>query len=501
MPPAKRNTNLMMAAAVTLKAPPFSRLSSMVGFVLAMIRHARLVLPILMSRPSSAVGRYFRSRPELLELLHGRFIADNWDEPTKLRAALNHIETVRAIGYPLDFPPDQFIDLMSLNSIGDGYRLSLDQPRWLLREGQLALSLWEGVDRLFCITFSLRTEGLERTAFVGGLQGRRQVEGEEDVLERYRRFTKLAQGSRPRDFIIEMFRTFCRATGVTRIRAVSDANHPLKGRNEGFTLRYDEAWLDRGGEDDGSGFFELGLMRPDKPIDDVPAKKRSQYRKRIAMFNEIEQQFLSALSGRAPTVQRAAVPEQHAPVESSSLGTLLLILALGLAVGVLAETGRLGGTWIGFGIGLVFVVLTYWILKGKFPEQTRARISGILWLRKRPTILRVAGASLILALAIAIDVKWGGTYALGRAFKLYFVPVFVSSLCFGTTITLGVMVCAVAAINYLHLPPVYSFSFSSWADLKDMLDFLAAASLVLLIPRLILVSVDVSAEAQNIRNS
>jgi uncharacterized protein VirK/YbjX len=464
----------------------------MAGFAMALVRHANLVVPILLKGRSSAIGRYFRSRPELLELLYGRFIAQNWSPSTKLRSAVSHVETVASLGPPVDFPADQLVELISLPSLGD-YRLSLDQPRWLFREGQLALSLWEGVDRLFCITFSLISDGADRTAVVGGLQGRRQVEDEEDVLERYRRFTKYAHGSRPRDFVIEVFRMLCRSVGVTRILAVSDANHPLKGKNEGFTLRYDEAWLDRGGTDAGTGFYELALQRPDKSMEDVPAKKRSQYRKRIAMFDEIEAQLNLVVSGQAPSFQRTAAPELHAPVEAGGLEPLLLTCAFGLAVAVLAETGRLGGTWIGFGIGLAFVAVVYWLLKGNLPEQARSRISGVVRLRRQHVLMRAVCATAILAIAIAVDVEWGGDYALGRAFKLYFVPIFLSSLCFGTRITLGVTICAVGALNYLHLPPIYSLSVSSWTEVKDMLNFLASAIIVLLIPRLLLVSIDLAA--------
>lgn len=466
----------------------------MAGFAVAVVRHANLVIPILFKGRSTGLGRYFRSRPELLELLYGRFVAQNWSASTKLLAALNHVETVTALGRPVDFPPDQHVELLKLPSLGGDYRLSLDQPRWLFREGQLALSLWEGVDRLFCITFSLVNDGPDRIAYIGGLQGRRQVEDEEDILERYRRFTKCANGSRPRDFIIEVFRMFCRSIGVTRILAVSDANHPLKGKNEGFTLRYDEAWIERGGIDTGAGFYELALQRPDKPIEDVPAKKRAQYRKRVAMFDDIGAELDGVVSGCAPLVQKVAAPELHPPVEAGGLEPLMLTMAFGLAIAVMAETGRLGGTWIGFGVGLAFVLAVYWLLKGNLPEQARSRISGVLRLRGKPVPVRVAWAALVLAIAIAVDVQWGGKYELGRAFKLYFVPIFVSSLCFGTRITLGVTLCALAAINYLHVPPIYSLSVSSWEEAKDMLNFLASAMVVLLIPRLLLVSIDIAAD-------
>ncbi|UVK40240.1 VirK/YbjX family protein [Mesorhizobium sp. AR10] len=45
------------------------------------------------------------------------------------------------------------------------------------------------------LAFNLACEGSERVAYIGGFQGR----AEDNVLDRYRRFTKASSGMRPRD--------------------------------------------------------------------------------------------------------------------------------------------------------------------------------------------------------------------------------------------------------------------------------------------------------------
>jgi len=120
----------------------------------------------------------------------------------------DHCQTVDAIGGILEIEPGIVVDVLRLDPIDPQYRISLDQPHWLLNEGLLAISLWGGQDRIFHLAFCLSTlpDG-RRVAYVGGIQGRGHV----DALERYRHFTKAACGMRPRDFLVKVFKMLCRA--------------------------------------------------------------------------------------------------------------------------------------------------------------------------------------------------------------------------------------------------------------------------------------------------
>ncbi|WP_027516198.1 DUF535 family protein [Bradyrhizobium sp. WSM1417] len=467
-----------------------TKIVSSLALGLAILRHAHLLKRMLFARRASALGRYLRVRPEIIEIVYGRFISANWDAATKLNTAISHVETVEAIGGALGAEADIVTDLIELPE-GSGYRISLDQPRWLLREGQLALSLWGGPDRIFSVSFSLRADAAGLNAFIGGIQGRRQVEGEEDVLERYRRFTKCAHGVRPRDFILEVFKVFCKVIGVDHILAVAQANHPLSGKSDGFSLAYDEIWQERGGQYDGHGFYALPIGFSTKAEDEIPAKKRSQYRKRSAMFADIEDRLSERLVKQRLERPRPAAELQQGDVRS--LDTLLRFLAYAGAIFVLASTNFMGGTWIGFAVGLAFVHATYWMLKGNIPERAGERIRTLARLRRSPIAVRAGVAIAILALGLAVDVQLDADRALGRIFKLYFILVFVSSLCLGTRVTLVVGAVCLVALNFLHLPPRYSFAISNWQEALDLLTFGAMAALVLVIPRLLLASIELGA--------
>lgn len=469
-----------------------AKFATSLALAFALLRHANLLLPWIFAPRMSSLARYLRARPEIIEIVYGRFIAANWDAAAKTRTAQSHVETVAAIGGIVDVEPEAVADLIEL-PFSPEYRVSLDQPRWLLREGQLALSIWERDDRIFSVSFSLRTDEGIRTAFVGGIQGRRQVEGEEDVLERYRRFTKNAHGARPRDFTLEVFKVFCKVIEVNRILAVSQDNHPLTGVSGGFSLAYDEVWQERGGTYDGHGFYALPVGVSMKSEDEIPAKKRSLYRRRGAMFADIEHRLSECLAAHQPEKLRSAVGEIHVKAETSGLDTLLRILAYASAIFVLAATNFFGGTWIGFAVGLAFVHATYWILKGHIPERAGKRIRALARLRQSPVAVRILVAMVILSIGFALDLQLDPDRSLGRTFKLYFILVFLSSLCLGTRVTLIVCAVCLLALNYLHLPPKFGFAVGGWGDVLDMLVFSAMAAIVIVIPRLLLVAVELSA--------
>jgi uncharacterized protein VirK/YbjX len=242
-------------------------------------------------------------RPGTLKIICSPYLAANWDVLTRLTRIVDHCYTVQAIGGVVDVRSDEVVDLIRLTTVDHRYRITLDQPPWFLNEGLLVISLWDGIDRVFSLTFCLATERDERVAFVGGIQGR----SEHNVLDRYRQFSKAAFGMRPRDFLVEVFKMFCRALNVVDIRAVADHNHfsqGLLGAEEPYLkLSYDEVWRERGGVDDGKGFFRLSVKARRRAEHDMPARKRGMYRKRYTMLGQIDAELESILcaAGR-PTI-------------------------------------------------------------------------------------------------------------------------------------------------------------------------------------------------------
>lgn len=254
------------------------------------LRHRKALLPLRRAPPDSALARLLAARPEVWGMVVTPYLSARWSAPERLARIVDHCETVERLGFPLDTPLDSFVDLLVLDEIDPACRIVLDQPSWLLRDGQATFGLWEGADRLVSLSYCLSSAGGTLTAHIGGCQGR----GEPGVLDRYRRFTKRAEGMRPTDFTIELFRLFCRSLGVARIRAVSDANHhqrsPYSLRAPGggaVHLSYDALWAGRDGRPLPDGDYALALDPPRRAPEDVPGNKRAMYRRRYALVDAL----------------------------------------------------------------------------------------------------------------------------------------------------------------------------------------------------------------------
>jgi uncharacterized protein VirK/YbjX len=261
------------------------------------VRHFPALMPLLFAPRGSNLRRLITARPEIVGIVLTRYIASNWDTATRIARLIDHHKTVAQIGGVVDFSPDIIIDIVPSIAIDPRYRITLDQARWLLREGSLVLSLWDGIDRIFHLGFCLSTEGGKRVAYIGSMQGRRDIELDEvkfDLLGHYRQFTKTA-GMRPRDFLVEVFRIFCRLVDVTEIRAVSDENHPQRKLVPDVKLSYDEIWSERGGSRAAGEFFILPVVASRRSNDDIPAKRRSQYARRYSMLDAVETELAEVL--------------------------------------------------------------------------------------------------------------------------------------------------------------------------------------------------------------
>lgn len=255
--------------------------------------------PLKRSNAKSGIARLIACRPEMKRILHTAFVSAKWNVLTRRTRAADHCRIVDRLGAPFNVAPDEYAVLARLPMIGTDYRVTIDQPRWLLRDGLLALSLWEGSDRLFSLSFLLATENQGLVAYIGGIQGR----GDPDALDRYRILTKAACGMMPRALLLDLFRMTCVEIGVHSIRAVSNASRfqnsfyyrYIKRAKDETTLDYDKIWIEKGGVLGRDALFELASAPQMRHPDEVPARKRGLYRARRAMLTEIAVVMSTAL--------------------------------------------------------------------------------------------------------------------------------------------------------------------------------------------------------------
>lgn len=258
-------------------------------FVAAALRETGVSKRLSKADGNSPLGKLLYERPQTAGILLWPYQCASWNADTRLDRLVGHLEAIHAIP-GLELAQNEKLVLVDLTSFSPGVALIIDRPPWLAREGLLTLSIFKDDYRAFTVSFSLFGYP-SAELFIGGLQGRQS----EDALALYRDLTKAFEGIRPRDFILEMLRLFALHIGVREIHAVADdkkiSRHKYFGTKPLPGLFFDDVWRDRSGERVAETHFRLPLQGSRRPLEEVATKKRSMYRRRYEMLDQIEAMF------------------------------------------------------------------------------------------------------------------------------------------------------------------------------------------------------------------
>ncbi len=276
-------------------------LSGRIGFITAALGHSAGLKRLTGARPDTLLGRTVARRPEALLFVKAPYLCADWSANERIDHFVHDVEVMESLGPLFAFSVDERIELIPL-PFGEGYHVVLDKPIWFHREGTATLNLFRDNRRLFSLSFALERQVGRLVAVIGGLQGRNLPA----ILDEYREMTKLAEGMRPRDLLIELFRMLCRAVGVDEIHAISDASRfhrsayfrAAKGRQ--LPLDYDAIWVDRGGTPIDGRFYRLPLVRPHRCEADIPPKKRCMYRRRDELLRSLEAMVVAGVATAQP---------------------------------------------------------------------------------------------------------------------------------------------------------------------------------------------------------
>ena len=258
---------------------------------------------LLAPSPGSSLANLLRRRPEARGVLVWPFQCSDWSVKQRLDRFLEHYRLADELDEKYQFGVGDKLQLLDLSEQSRGVCVILDQPSWFMREGGYTLNLFLDDFRAYSIAFALfEPKPGDLALYVGGIQGRDR----EEVLDIYRAMTKAFHGMRPRDLLIENLRLFAKSIGATQIICVGEERrhhrHHFFGGKAKMGSAYDPIWEDRGGVRMADGDFDLPLTRPAKPLESVPAKKRSLYRKRYEFLEQIgavaERQYQAATAVR-----------------------------------------------------------------------------------------------------------------------------------------------------------------------------------------------------------
>lgn len=210
------------------------------------------------------------------------------DVVTRFNLVAKHQQIVATRFPRLNMAKNQQQTVASLGHLHDGLYFAVEHAPWFIREGGLNFSLFLDSTRLMTISFSFDMAGKELFVYVGALQGSATT-----PQETYKAIADACCDLRPRDLTFKAFRIFLQSIGVTHLCCIADdyrvMHHKYFGAQKAqiVAMRYDELWADQGGVLSSDGYFEMTAFMPERPISEVPQKKRGRYKRRLEMFEAL----------------------------------------------------------------------------------------------------------------------------------------------------------------------------------------------------------------------
>lgn len=165
------------------------------------------------------------------------------------------------------------------------------------KEGLLTLLLTIDGEGLYHINFRFDKDPSSGQTYV--VLG--TIQGYQGGLDKAKKATKKMYGYRPKNFICYLLRLLLQNWGIVRLDAISDEgfytnNHAIR-LNRSKQVQFDPFWVELGGRQQADKrFFSLPIEEERKPIEAVKSQKRSQYRNRYAMMDQVAEEVATRLA-------------------------------------------------------------------------------------------------------------------------------------------------------------------------------------------------------------
>ncbi|MBK1964018.1 VirK family antimicrobial peptide resistance protein [Campylobacter novaezeelandiae] len=186
-------------------------------------------------------------------------------------------------------PKDQLIF-----NFDENFELYLGNNHHVREEGLWAFSLryQKHVIEQCCFCFTL-----ENNLLISCIQGYKHANF--NTLDINKIFTKKCYGLRPIALLIECVKMLCKYLKLDITLGVYEKNQirSHKGKNKGYFVDYKKIWLENGGKlikINNHKYYKL--LHEQKSLEEIPSNKRSMYKKRFIMLEEIRQNLNQILS-------------------------------------------------------------------------------------------------------------------------------------------------------------------------------------------------------------
>ncbi|WP_172398349.1 VirK/YbjX family protein [Gilliamella apicola] len=177
-------------------------------------------------------------------------------------------------------------------------KIAIQARNKFAREGEISLYFYDndGID-LATVTFTIMQYQQKTTLFIAGLQGT----GHREARIRVQQATKQCYGLFPKRVALEAILVVARYFNLEQIVAVGNKTHiynnwRYNSRQERILSDYDDFWLTIDGKQDSNGLFILPNQIYRKSLDEIASKKRSEYRNRYALLDQLENSITENLA-------------------------------------------------------------------------------------------------------------------------------------------------------------------------------------------------------------
>lgn len=235
---------------------------------------------------ASGLGALLREHPFLFYMFRAHaFLLKGHSEPQQILNALHHhyvrlaqVQSMQMIGGY--FNEGRVLWQQTFEQLNVTLLIQYDHR--MRFEGQLSLKLLLNGDEVYFINFVLDSD----TVKVAGVQGVK------DHKDRYKTFTKQLHGLRPQNLIWMALLDWCKMIGIRRVLGVRSEWHVYQNETKSkgkISFDYESFWQEVGGVEFDDVWYALPIAYPHKPIEAVEQKKRSLYRKRYTLLNEMKE--------------------------------------------------------------------------------------------------------------------------------------------------------------------------------------------------------------------
>ncbi|HEG3991049.1 TPA: VirK family antimicrobial peptide resistance protein [Campylobacter coli] len=223
---------------------------------------------------------FFSNRPDACYNVTRRFCDKSFSANERVKTLIYDVN--KGLESFKFLPQDQIIF-----KFDEDFELYLGSNRHVSEEGFWALSLrYQNApieQCCFCFT-------LDNKLLISCIQGYQYSDF--NVLDINKIFTKKCYGLRPIALLIECIKMLCVSLKLDATLGVHEKNQirSQKGEDKGYFVDYQKIWLENGGKlvkINNHLYYELSHKR--KNLEEIPSSKRSMYKKRFAILEEIKQ--------------------------------------------------------------------------------------------------------------------------------------------------------------------------------------------------------------------